>query len=76
MEEIQGSLLSRDKVSSRSRGDQTLVITVVLTSLATFVVATRMFTRIGLVKLLGREDAMVSSALVRLLSVYVADIFN
>lgn len=66
---LQERALPRSAGTPESRGQLALVVTVVLTSLAIFVVAVRMFTRIGLVKLFGREDAMIMLSLVCLVSV-------
>lgn len=63
MDYLPKSVLPRNAGTS-SRGNQALVITVVLTSLAIFVVAIRMFTRIALVKMFGREDAVITLSLV------------
>ncbi|KAL1987071.1 hypothetical protein VTN96DRAFT_4945 [Rasamsonia emersonii] len=60
---LQERALPRSAGTPQSRGNLALVITVVLTSLAIFVVAVRMFTRIGLVKLFGREDGMIMLSL-------------
>lgn len=65
---LQERALPRSAGTPQSRGNLALVITVVLTSLAIFVVAVRMFTRIGLVKLFGREDGMIMLSLVCLAS--------
>ncbi|KAL1967975.1 hypothetical protein VTN77DRAFT_2392 [Rasamsonia byssochlamydoides] len=54
---------SRSDWRIHSRGNEALVITVVLTSLAIFVVTVRMVTRITLVKLVGREDGVIMLSL-------------
>jgi len=64
-------ILPREASAGMSpRGIQALIITVVLTSIAAFFVGLRLFTRVGLVKLMGREDwtillSMVSQAIPR-----------
>lgn len=47
-------LFPRDNISDRGR--QSLVVTAVLTSLATVIVALRMYARAGILKSIGRED--------------------
>ncbi|KAF4279212.1 hypothetical protein CNMCM8057_007366 [Aspergillus fumigatus] len=57
-------ILSRDEDDGASRGQQAVVVTGVLTGLAILIVAMRLFARIGLMKLRGREDYAIVVALV------------
>ncbi|RJE18659.1 integral membrane protein [Aspergillus sclerotialis] len=50
-------LFARDNISDRGR--QSLVVTAVLTSLATVVVALRIYARAGILKIMGREDWII-----------------
>ncbi|KAL1997776.1 hypothetical protein VTN02DRAFT_792 [Thermoascus thermophilus] len=45
------------------RGRRALVVTVVLTSLGALMVGLRFFTRLGLMKVTGREDYMILGSL-------------
>lgn len=56
-------ILSRDEDDGASRGQQAVVVTGVLTGLAILIVAMRLFARIGLMKLRGREDYAIVVAL-------------
>lgn len=56
-------LAPRTGVSDRGR--QALVVTTVLTGLAAIVVAMRLYARLGLLKIMGREDWTIVVALVR-----------
>ena len=58
------SILPRDEDDGSSRGRQALVVTGVLTGLSILIVAMRLFARIGLMKLRGREDYTIVVALV------------
>ncbi|GFF22476.1 hypothetical protein IFM61606_08501 [Aspergillus udagawae] len=57
-------ILSRDEDDGASRGQQAVEVTGVLTGLAILIVAMRLFARIGLMKLRGREDYTIVVALV------------
>ncbi|KAL4931605.1 PTH11-like integral membrane protein [Aspergillus undulatus] len=57
-------LLSRSGNDGASRGQAAMVVTAVLTSISILVVAMRMYTRIGLLKLSGREDWTILASMV------------
>ncbi|RHZ74001.1 hypothetical protein CDV55_108803 [Aspergillus turcosus] len=57
-------ILPRDEDDGTSRGQQALVVTGVLTGLSILIVAMRLYARIGLMKLRGREDYTIVVALV------------
>lgn len=57
-------ILPRDEDDGTSRGQQALVVTGVLTGLSIPIVAMRLYARIGLMKLRGREDYTIVVALV------------
>lgn len=56
-------LFPRGEISDRGR--QSLVVTAVLTSLATLAVALRLWARAGMLKIMGPEDWFILVALVR-----------
>lgn len=57
-------LLSRSDNEGASRGQTATVVTAVLTGISTVIVAMRIYTRIGLIKLSGREDWTILVSLV------------
>ncbi|PWY84858.1 PTH11-like integral membrane protein [Aspergillus heteromorphus CBS 117.55] len=57
-------LLPRSTEDGATRGQQALVVTAVLTGLSIVIVAMRMYARVGLMKLIGREDYMILTSLV------------
>ena len=57
-------LLSRGGNEDAPRGQTALVVTAVLTGMSIVVVAMRIYTRIGLIKLSGREDWTILVSLV------------
>lgn len=62
-----GMLLPRTTDDGTARGQRALVVTAVLTGLSIVIVAMRMYARVGLMKLTGREDYMILISLVRTL---------
>ncbi|CAI7652713.1 unnamed protein product [Penicillium glandicola] len=50
------SLLPREDDNGASRGRRALVVTAVLTAISTAIVAMRLYARLGLMKITGRED--------------------
>lgn len=65
-------LLSRRDNEDTSRGQIALVVTAVLTGISIVVVAMRIYTRIGLIKLSGREDWTILVSLVCITMCYSA----
>ncbi|CAK43606.1 uncharacterized protein An01g02360 [Aspergillus niger] len=59
-----GMLLPRTTDDGTARGQRALVVTAVLTGLSIVIVAMRMYARVGLMKLTGREDYMILISLV------------
>ncbi|GJP94586.1 PTH11-like integral membrane protein [Aspergillus niger] len=59
-----GMLLPRTTDDGTARGQRALVVTAVLTGLSIVIVAMRMYARVGLMKLTGREDYMILTSLV------------
>ncbi|KAI9928347.1 hypothetical protein MW887_002385 [Aspergillus wentii] len=57
-------ILPRTDDDGIDRGQRALVVTAVLTSLAIVVVAMRLYARLGLMKIMGREDGSILIALV------------
>ncbi|RAL14059.1 PTH11-like integral membrane protein [Aspergillus homomorphus CBS 101889] len=57
-------LLSRSTGDGAGRGQRALVVTAVLTGFSVLTVAMRMYARVGLMKLKGREDYMILISLV------------
>ncbi|PWY96608.1 PTH11-like integral membrane protein [Aspergillus sclerotioniger CBS 115572] len=65
LDEIVGSiLLPRGINDDAARGQRALVVTAVLTGFSILIVAMRMYARVGLMKLIGREDYMILISLV------------
>ncbi|KNG80939.1 PTH11-like integral membrane protein [Aspergillus nomiae NRRL 13137] len=64
-------LFPRDGDDGASRGQRALVVTAVLTAISILVVGMRMYARIGLLKMIGREDYTILFSLV-LAIVYLA----
>lgn len=56
--------LSRSDNEDPSRGQTAMVVTAVLTGISAVIVAMRIYTRIGLIKLSGREDWTILVSLV------------
>lgn len=56
--------LSRSDNEDSSRGQTAMVVTAVLTGISAVIVAMRIYTRIGLIKLSGREDWTILVSLV------------
>ncbi|KAB8257293.1 hypothetical protein BDV32DRAFT_160670 [Aspergillus pseudonomiae] len=57
-------LFPRDGDDGASRGQRALVVTAVLTAISILVVGMRMYARIGLLKMIGREDYTILFSLV------------
>jgi hypothetical protein len=57
-------LLPRNDHGDSSRGQRAMVATAVLTGISVVIVAMRLYTRIGLIKLSGREDWTILASLV------------
>lgn len=55
----------RNNVGS-SRGHQAMVVTIVLTIISILTVAIRIYARVGLIKIMGREDWTILVSLVSL----------
>ncbi|KAL4887597.1 PTH11-like integral membrane protein [Aspergillus karnatakaensis] len=53
---LEHTLLPRDSDEGASRGQRAMVVTAVLTGISAVIVAMRIYTRVGLIKLSGRED--------------------
>ncbi|KAL1863285.1 hypothetical protein Plec18170_000118 [Paecilomyces lecythidis] len=64
MDVLASSISPRGDDEGASRGKTAVVITAVLTSLAALAVGVRLYTRVGLLKLTGREDWTILGALV------------
>ncbi|PIG86403.1 PTH11-like integral membrane protein [Aspergillus arachidicola] len=64
-------LFPRDADDGVSRGQRALVVTAVLTAISILIVGMRMYARIGLLKMIGREDYTILFSLV-LAIVYLA----
>ena len=58
-----GLILPREDAGA-SRGHRALVVTAVLTAISILVVAMRLYARVGLVKIMGREDWTILVSLV------------
>lgn len=65
MSSVLHEFVTRGEDHGHSRGQRALVVTAVLTSLAGLVVVMRLYARIGLMKITGREDWAILGALVR-----------
>lgn len=66
LDEMMGSmLLPRTTDDGTARGQRALVVTAVLTAISIVIVAMRMYARIGIMKLTGREDYTILISLVR-----------
>ncbi|KAL3464295.1 hypothetical protein BJX64DRAFT_298567 [Aspergillus heterothallicus] len=57
-------LLPRNDYGDSSRGQRAMIVTAVLTGISIVIVAMRLYTRIGLIKLSGREDWTILVSLV------------
>ncbi|KAL2853280.1 hypothetical protein BJY01DRAFT_259308 [Aspergillus pseudoustus] len=57
-------LLPRNSYGNSSRGERAMVVTAVLTGISIVIVAMRLYTRIGLIKMTGREDWTILLSLV------------
>jgi len=64
MDNIVHELLPRANDDGYERGQRALVVTAVLTGVAIIIVGMRLFARLGLMKITGREDWSVLIALV------------
>lgn len=64
MDEILHEILPRASDDGYERGQRALVVTAVLTGIAALIVGMRLFARLGLMKITGREDWSVLIALV------------
>lgn len=64
MENILHELLPREEDNGYSRGRRALVVTAVLTGIAALIVGMRLFARLGLMKVTGREDWAILVSLV------------
>lgn len=62
---VESILLPRGINDDWARGKRALVVTAVLTGLSILIVTMRMYARVGLMKLIGREDYMILISLVR-----------
>lgn len=69
-------LLSRSDNEDASRGQTAMVVTAVLTGISTVIVAMRIYTRIGLIKLSGREDWTILVSLVRITVAVLQHVIN
>lgn len=65
MDGVLHELSPREEDNGYSRGQRALVVTAVLTSVAALIVAMRLFARVGLMKVTGREDWAILISLVR-----------
>jgi type IV secretory pathway VirB2 component (pilin) len=65
------ALMARDGDNGHSQGQRALVVTTVLTAISTVIVAMRLYARLGLMKITGREDWAILISLVFAL-VYLA----
>lgn len=74
MDFLSHPLVSREDNDGHSRGQRALVVTTVLTGLATLVVAMRLYARVGIMKIMGREDWAVLFALVGVLACELPEI--
>lgn len=71
---MDGSLhtwIARNEDNGHSQGQRALVVTTVLTAISTVIVAMRLYARLGLMKITGREDWAILISLVFAL-VYLA----
>lgn len=64
MDNIVHELLPRANDDGYERGQRALVVTAILTGVAIIIVGMRLFARLGLMKITGREDWSVLIALV------------
>lgn len=64
MENVLHELLPREEDNGYARGRRALVVTAVLTSVAALIVGMRLFARVGLMKVTGREDWAILISLV------------
>ncbi|KAL3470903.1 PTH11-like integral membrane protein [Aspergillus californicus] len=64
MDSLAQILLPRTDDDGASRGQRAMVVTAVLTGLSIMIVAMRLYTRIGLMKLSGREDWTILISLI------------
>jgi hypothetical protein len=65
MDRVLHELSPREEDNGYSRGQRALVVTAVLTSVAALIVGMRLFARVGLMKVTGREDWVILISLVR-----------
>ena len=68
MDEFLHTLASRDEDNGAARGRRALVVTAVLTAFSVVIVAMRLYARLGLMKITGREDWAILISLVSSLS--------
>jgi hypothetical protein len=66
MDALLHTLVARDEDNGASRGRRALVVTAVLTAISTVIVAMRLYARLGLMKITGREDWAILISLVGL----------
>ena len=64
MDGLLHTLVSRDDDNGAARGKRALVVTAVLTAISTVIVAMRLYARLGLMKITGREDWAILISLV------------
>lgn len=64
MDKALHELLPREEDNGYSRGQRALFVTAVLTSVAALIVGMRLFARVGLMKVTGREDWAILISLV------------
>ncbi|CAG8274691.1 unnamed protein product [Penicillium olsonii] len=64
MDGLLRTLVSRDDDNGAARGKRALVVTAVLTAISTVIVAMRLYARLGLMKITGREDWAILISLV------------
>ncbi|KAJ5875867.1 uncharacterized protein N7529_001451 [Penicillium soppii] len=64
MDALLHTLVARDEDNGASRGRRALVVTAVLTAISTVIVAMRLYARLGLMKITGREDWAILISLV------------
>jgi hypothetical protein len=72
MDNILHVILPREEDNGYSRGRRALVVTAVLTGIAALIVGMRLFARLGLMKVTGREDWAILVSLVRIITYLIS----
>ncbi|KAJ5337701.1 hypothetical protein N7452_004429 [Penicillium brevicompactum] len=72
MDEFLHTLASRDEDNGAARGRRALVVTAVLTAFSVVIVAMRLYARLGLMKITGREDWAILISLQQLKCLWAA----